>query len=99
MSLTTGQVEVASGGTILAIVPPGPGNTIISNGGTAVVYIAVGATVTATTGVPLPSGGVMSWLNYQGSPGGTLRAVAASGSASVGFVLSTSYGLPQPGNF
>lgn len=97
MGLFTGQANVPTGGTIVCVVPPGPGEVVLSNGGTAVTYVGVGATVTTTGGVPIPSGGVLTFNLYQGSGGGTLRALTAGGSAALGFLVTTSYGLAQPG--
>ena len=97
MALSTGQVTVPTSGTAVCTVPPGPGQVIVTNGGTAVIYVGAGSTVSTTSGVPVPSGGVFSFHLYQGSPGGALRAVTSSGSATAGFLVSTSYGLTQPG--
>jgi hypothetical protein len=96
--LATGQVVIPSGGTVLCVVPPGPCDVVISNLGTATIYVGAGATVAATSGAPVPSGGILPFNGYQGSPGAILRAVTAAGSATAGFLISTSYGLPQPGS-
>lgn len=99
MGLSTGQVIVPAGGTVLCNIPAGPCDVVITNSGTATIYIGAGGTaVTTTGGMPLPSGGFMPFSGYPGSPGAVLRAIAsAGGSATVGFLISTSAGLPQPG--
>jgi hypothetical protein len=67
-------------------VPAGPCDVVITNGGTALVYIGEVTTgmVTTSNGLPLASGGVMSFLCYQGSPGGTLEVITTAGSATLG---------------
>ena len=103
MTLFSGQASVPSSvGTIVCVVPPGPGEVVLSNLGPGVAYVGVVAgagTVSPVTGFPIPSGAIASFSLHQGSGGGTLRAVAAGGTATatLGFIVSTAYGLAQPG--
>jgi hypothetical protein len=99
MGISTGQQAAGGTATTLCHVPAGPCDVVITNGGTAVVYLGIvtTGTVTPSNGMPLPSGGVMSFNGYQGSPGGNLQMVTTVGSATVGVLVSDSSGLAQPG--
>lgn len=105
MSVYVGQVNVGTGGTVLAQLPPGPASVTISNAGPSPIYIGTGATVAAApgtatqaaAGMPVPSGGIFTFELFQGSPGTTLRAIAPGTASTAGFLISTAYGLPQPG--
>jgi hypothetical protein len=100
VAVTSGQVPVSVGGTVLCRLPPGPGSVTISNGGTALIYIGAAATLgtlSPTGGMPVPSGGIFSFQLFAGSPGYNLVAVAAGGTSTAGFLVSNSAGLPQPG--
>jgi hypothetical protein len=97
--ISTGQVIGSATASHLVQVPAGPCEVVISNGGTGIAYIgAVGTgTVTTATGIPVPSGATFSFNGYQGSPGATLEVIVPAGTSTLGFLVSTSWGLPQPG--
>ena len=98
--ITTAQVVGSATASRLCQVPPGPCTVVISNGGTATVYVGEVTTGTATTtnAMPIASGGIVSFSGFAGSPGGALQVVTAvGGSATVGALVSSSYGLPQSG--
>lgn len=102
MSIASGQLEVTttSGTITLAALAPGPSSVTFSNGGTALIYLGFtspAGTVTTTSGMPIPSGSVFTFATLAGDPGWTAKAVTAAGSATAGYLVSTSYGLPQPG--
>jgi hypothetical protein len=101
VSVTSGQVIVPVGGTVLTRLPAGPASVTISNGGTALIYVGAAAstvgTLSPTGGMPVPSGGIFTFSLFQGSSAYNLVAVAAGGSATAGFLVANSQGLPQPG--
>lgn len=101
MALTTGQVTIGTVSATLCVVPPGPCMVVLSNNGTASpVWIGAGTSVTAGVagtagtgnGFPVPSGAPVAFACYQGDKGSTLVAACSSGSASIGYFISTSTG-------
>ena len=102
MSVTSGQVPVPPGGTVLTRLPAGPASVTISNAGTALIYVGASSTLgtlSPTGGMPVPSGGIFTFALFAGSPGYNLTAVSAGGTSTAGFLIATSTGLPQPGVF
>ena len=96
MSVTSGQAQAGTAPSLLVSVPAGPCTVIVTNGGAASpVWASFAGTVTAGlggNGFPLPSGVPVAIPVYRGSLGGVLNMVTSSGSASVGWVLSTATG-------
>lgn len=102
MSVTSGQVPVSAGGTVLTRLPAGPASVTISNSGTALIYLgasSTGSTLSPTGGMPVPSGALFTFQLFAGSPAYNLVAVSAGGTSTAGFIVSNSQGLPQPGIF
>lgn len=96
MAFATGQVAITSAGTVLCPVPAGIGDVVITNAGTGVIYIGFGtanASITATNGVPIPSGGVLPFHLFQGNGGGVLRAITTAGTSTAGYLVSMAAGL------
>ena len=103
MAIFTGSASIGSVSANLCLVPPGPCTVILSNNGTASpVWVGAGGTVvagpaksgtvTGGNGFPLPSGVPVPIAAYAGNQGVQLVGVCTSGSASVGWIISTSTG-------
>jgi hypothetical protein len=101
VAVTSGQVTVPVGGTVLARLPAGPASVTISNSGPSPMYVGANSgtvgTLSPTSGMPVPSGGIFTFQLFAGSPGVNLLAVAPGTASTAGFLIATSYGLPQPG--
>lgn len=91
----TSQVGVPStGATLLAVIPPGPVVTALTNSSTsATVYFgaapAPGTAVTSSTGHPIPAGATITLPALRDSGGSVLYAVASAGTVSTGVTLVT----------
>lgn len=88
--MLTSGVRAVSGTspvTTVCIVPPGPGQLVLTGGGTAVL-VGFGTALTATNGLPFPSGGFLQLDLFPAGGGGTLCAISTSGTVSVGFMVS-----------
>jgi hypothetical protein len=104
--ITTGQVTIGTASSVLCLVPPGPCTVVLSNigtaspvwvgAGTAVVAGAAGTAVGSGNGFPVPSGAPVAFTGYRGGAGTTLVAACSSGSASVGYLISTATGQTGP---
>ena len=100
--ITSGQAQAGTASGLLCNIPPGPCTVILSNAGTAAtVWAGMTGTVvagqgTASNGFPLPSGVPIAIPVYKGSSGGVLNCVTQSGTASVGWMVSTAYGQTGP---
>jgi len=94
--ISNGQVSVAAVPKVVCVVPAGPCTLVLANAGTApTAYVGMGGTgPSASNGFPVPSGLVSPVVLpcYAGSGGGTLFAIAASGTASLAWWLSTATG-------
>lgn len=100
--ITTGQATIGTASATLCLVPPGPCMVVLSNNGTAspvwvgagtvVVAGVAGTAVGAGNGFPLPSGAPIAIAAYQGDKGATLVAACSSGSASIGWIISSATG-------
>jgi hypothetical protein len=92
--ITSGQGSVGATAVRLCAIPPGPACLQVSNLGTASpVYVGPGTNVSSTNGFPVPSGVLPVVLPlYAGSAAGTLYAVTASGSANVGWIVTSPTG-------
>jgi hypothetical protein len=100
MAISSGQVTVPTGGTVLTRLPAGVASVTVSNIGTATIYVGASstlATISSTAGMPVPSGGIFTFQLFNGNPGYNLVAVTGGGSSTAGFLVATSVGLPQPG--
>lgn len=90
--LTSGQVTASGSASTLCLVPPGPCTVILANSGTATAWVGFltgGGTQTASNSFPLSTSGYpVSFPGYAGGHGGTLSVITASGSTSVGFIVS-----------
>lgn len=92
MALITGQYTASTVATTIFIQPPGPSVVTITSdtASTATAFLGAGTAVTSTNGVPLVSGGAVSWATYQGSRGGPVSAITtASSAATIGWVISS----------
>ena len=109
MAIFTGSANIGSVSANLCLVPAGPCTVVLSNNGTASpVWIGAGGSVRAGpassgsvgagNGFPLPSGAVspLVFQGYAGSNGVQLVAACSSGSASVGWIVSTAVGGTGP---
>ena len=96
--ITSGQGTAGATASRLCGVPPGPATLLLSNAGTASpVYVGMGTGVTTANGFPVPSGVVPVVIPlYAGSAGGSLYAATASGSASVGWLITSPTGGTGP---
>ena len=98
MALTTRQVTAGTNSVALVVVPPGPGQVIIVNGGSVTAWVAAGtAAATTSNGVPIPSGAQVAVNAYQGSMGSPLQVISPGGTnTSLGYILSTAVGGTGP---
>lgn len=97
--ITFGQHTAVSGSaTALCVLPPGPCTVVLSNVGTATAYVGPGGTaVTTSNGFPVPSGSYpVVFPGYPGGAGAVLSCITTSGSASVGFIVSSASGGTGP---
>jgi len=97
--ITNGQGTAGATAVTLCTVPAGPCSVLVANIGTASpVYIGAGATVSTSSGFPVPSGAVSPVVipGYPASAATTLKVICASGSASVAFLISTATGQTGP---
>lgn len=88
MIVTHPAVTVGGAAVTLAAVPAGPCTVVITNAGTATLYVGAG-TVTAVTGTPVPPSGVVPLPGYAGSSPVTLWGITASGTTTAGVLVST----------
>jgi hypothetical protein len=95
--LTAGAGTVtATSGTLMHI-PPGPSVIMLSNAGTASpVWVGPGTAVAAGLGFPVPSGAPVALPVYPAGAGSPLAAVTTSGTATVGWFISTASGGTGP---
>jgi hypothetical protein len=94
--LTGGQVTAGTSPVLLCRVPPGPVSVALTSAGTVTAYLGLGTTAAASTGIPLPSGGVVPFTGFAGDLGSQLAVVTAGGSATVGWVVSAASGGTGP---
>ena len=94
--ISTGQVSVGTAPASLCRVPPGPCSVVITNLGTAAAYVGAGTAVTSTNGMPVPSGIAVPFAGLMGNAGSPVSACTAAGSATLGFLISTSTGQTGP---
>lgn len=87
--ITASQVSVAATPVVLADVPPGPCQVIITNGGSTAVYVGTSSQVTSGNGAPVPPGGVVTFSGFPGSRAVTLWAVGESTAVPAGVVTVT----------
>ena len=101
MAIFTNQVTIGTATSTLCVVPPGPCMVVLSNNGTASpVWVGAGTTIVAASraalwgpnGFPVPRGAPVAFAGYQGDKGATLVAACSSGSATVGYLISTATG-------
>jgi len=97
--ITNGQGTAGTVAARLLSVPAGPATLVLSNAGTASpVYVGMGTNVSALNGLPVPSGVVPLVIPlYAGSAGGSMYAFCSSGSASVGWIISSATGQTGTG--
>lgn len=82
------QVTAGTAAVALLTVPAGPCFVMVQNVGTATAYVGPG-TVTAANGFPIPTGiGPIAFPGYQPSPAQALTVCSASGSVTVGYLIS-----------
>lgn len=84
------QRSVGTSATLLLNVPGGTSTVIITNAGTAPVYVGGGSTVTTSNGHPIPSNTTVSFVNYTGSSSATFYGISSAVSMPVGVTICTS---------
>lgn len=92
MALDTGQYVAGTVATVIFWQPPGPSVVTVTSdtASTATAFLGAGTAVTATSGVPLVSGGAVSWATYPGSRGGPVSVITTgSSAATLGWVISS----------
>jgi hypothetical protein len=96
--LTSGAGTVTASSSVLTTIPAGPCTVLLSNNGTASpVWAGIGGSVSAESGLPVPSGITPVTLPvYAGGGGSKLSVVTTSGTATIGFVISTPTGGTGP---
>lgn len=94
--ISTGQVSVGTASATLCRVPPGPCSVVITNAGTVTAYAGAGTAVTSTNGMPIPSGIAVPFAGLMGDLGSPIAICTAAGSATLGFLISTSTGQTGP---
>lgn len=98
--ITSSQAQAGTASSQLCQVPAGPATVIVCNAGSAsTVWAGFQGTVTAGfggNGFPLPSGMPVAIPVYKGSAAQVLNMVTSSGTASVGWMVSTAYGQTGP---
>lgn len=93
MALDTGQYVAGTVATVIFYQPSGPSVVTVTSdtASTATAYLGAGTAVTSKNGVPLVSGGAVSWATYQGSQGGPVSVITTgSSAATLGWVISSS---------
>ena len=97
--ITNGQGTAGTVAARLLSVPAGPATLLLSSAGTASpVYVGMGTNLSALNGFPVPSGVVPVVIPlYAGSAGGTMYAFCSSGSASVGWLITSPTGQTGTG--
>jgi hypothetical protein len=90
MAFFTGQTSVGTTVTTICQLPAGPGMFVLQSDSASAseCYFGGGTALTSSNGVPLPVGGQVSAARYQGEGAATIYGICASGSASVGFVVT-----------
>jgi hypothetical protein len=92
MALITGQFTAGTIATTIFTVPPGPAVITVTSdtASTATAFLGAGTTVTSANGVPLVSGGAVSWAAYLGSKGSPVSVITTgSSAATIGWVISS----------
>jgi hypothetical protein len=92
MALDTGQYTAGTVATVIFYQPPGPSVVTVTSDtvSTATAYLGAGTVVTTTNGIPLVSGGAVSWATYPGSKGSPVSVVTTGSSvATIGWVISS----------
>ena len=85
-----GNEAVSTAPVALCLVPSGPCSVTLTNAGTTTAYVGFGTATTSSNGFPIPSGGVIpAFPQYPGAGDHQLYVVTESGSASVGFLITT----------
>lgn len=89
MALITGQATLSGGSTVLLFrLPPGPNSVAITNGGTAVLFIGSGSTITTSNGYALPaSSAPLTFFTYPASAATPVYGISTS--ATVSWLIST----------
>ena len=85
-----GNEAVSTTPVALCVVPSGPCSVTLSNGTATDAYVAPGSAVSAGNGFLVPGNRVVpAFENYAGAAEETLWAVTASGTATVGYLITT----------
>jgi len=74
---------------LLATVPPGPASIVITNGGTAALYVGAGTAATTASGAPVPASGVVPLGQFSSSTATKLWGITSGGTVSAGVFIST----------
>jgi len=92
--IVTGQVSVGTSEVTLVTVPVNPCIVILSSdpGSASTVYVGTTTGVSSSNGIPLGAGQSFTFAGYhhvlQGGQAQLLYAICASGSATVGYLMS-----------
>lgn len=87
--ITINQVSVGTSATVIATVPPGTTAVVLTNTGTAPVFVGTGSGLTTTNGLGIPPNGVVTIPGFPGSKSVTLYGIVASATAPIGYCFST----------
>jgi hypothetical protein len=90
--VTRPAVSVAGAAVTLGTVPAGPCTVVITNAGTATLYVGAdpaGGSVLTTTGTPVPASGVVTLPGYPGSSPVTLWGITSGGTVPAGVIISS----------
>ena len=87
--ITINQVSIGASATVIAAVPPGTTAVVLTNTGTAPVFVGTGGGVTTANGLGVPPNGVVTIPGFPGSKGVTLYGIVASGTNPIGYCFST----------
>jgi hypothetical protein len=93
--LTSGMRAIGTAPSVVCVVPPGPGQLVVTANGTA-VFLGFGSNITLTNSMPMPSGGYLQLDLYPAGGGGTLYAASATGTVQVGFMISAASAQTGP---
>lgn len=91
MIVVPAAVAVTNSAVKVASVPPGVCSVTLSNtgSGTNTIYVGTSATVTSSTGFPLPNGATVTVPGFPGSTGVSLYAIAGASGNNLGVIIST----------
>ena len=85
-----GNEAVSTAPVALCVVPPGPCSVTLTNASGVDAYVGPGSAVSSANGFAIPGNSVIpAFENYAGAGEEALWAVTASGTATVGYLITT----------